>query len=45
MLKDKHYRTHKPALTMAAAAGSGSALAESSAARAKSLRAFVKELK
>jgi hypothetical protein len=43
-LKDKHYRTHKPALTMAAAA-SGSTLAESSAARAKSLRAYMKELK
>jgi hypothetical protein len=43
-LKDQHYRTHKPALAMAAAA-SGSALAESSAARAKSLRAYVKELK
>jgi hypothetical protein len=43
-LKDQHYRTHQPALTMAAAA-SGSSLAESSAARAKSLRAYVKELK
>jgi hypothetical protein len=45
--KEEHYRTKAPATavaTMAAAAGS-SPLAESSAARAKLLRAYLKELK
>jgi hypothetical protein len=46
-LKTEHYRTKAPAPARAAmaAAASGSPLAESSAARAKLLREYVKELK
>jgi hypothetical protein len=45
--KDEHYRTKAPvpSKTAMAAAASGSPLAESSAARAKLLREYVKELK
>jgi hypothetical protein len=43
--RDDHYRTKAPGRAAMAAAASGSALGESSAARAKSLREFVKELK
>jgi hypothetical protein len=43
--KDEHYRTKAPSKTAMAAAASGSPLAESSAARAKLLRKYVKELK
>jgi len=42
--KDEHYRT-KPALTAATAAPARSRLADSSAARARSLRDYVKRLK
>lgn len=44
ILRDSHYRTQKPGMALAASVSASSPIAESSEARAESLRSFIKKL-